>query len=82
MIFRMKIINLALFKIILLAAIFLMPQKVLTESNQIQNLLEQRIELLEEALRLARLRFQAGVGTSDDIDILIERIFFIYTNLG
>lgn len=74
MIFRMNIFNLALFKIILLAAIFLMPSKVLTEPNQIQDLLEQRIELLEEALRLARLRYQAGIGTLDDISLITPEV--------
>ena len=51
------------------------PQTALADSKQIEELLQQRVEILEEALRLTRLRFTAGVGDdSNDFGWLIPEI--------
>ena len=78
----MKFFNLILFNIILLSAVFFIPQPALSESNQIENLLEQRIEILEEALRLARLRFQAGVGTLEDLGLIVPEILEVQLKMA
>ena len=63
----MKTLSIALSKLILLGTILFLSQPGLAEPNEVESLIQQRIELLEEALRLARLRYQAGVGTIDDL---------------
>ena len=43
------------------------PQPTLVNPERIRNFLQQRLELLNEALILARIRYKIGIGTLEDI---------------
>lgn len=70
----MKTLTFTILKITLFILLLSIPQSALASSKQIETLLQQRIELLEETLRLARLRFQAGVGSLEDFGWLIPEM--------